>query len=214
MLRSLVGSEMCIRDRFDLMTPFFNPGPIDYPKIPIFIAGVNANMCKIAGELCDGFHVHPLHTLEYLNKIVLPNLEKGLKKAGRNRPEIQISCNVFAAIGKNSQEIEEAKNFIKDTIAFYASTPTYRPVFELHGWAEQAKKLSEYARQGKWAEMRSVIDDEIFEAFAITGSILEAAYELKKKYKGIADRISFYPIPTLPSLEDPIWKEIIKIFKS
>jgi len=200
--------------KFDLMTPFFNPGPIDYPKIPIFIAGVNASMCRIAGELCEGLHVHPFHTLEYLNKIILPNLEKGLKKAGRDRSEIQISSSVFVATGKNSQEMEEATNFIKDSIAFYASTPTYRPVFELHGWSEKAKKLSEYARQGKWTEMRSVIDDEIFEAFAVKGSILEAAYELKKRYEGPLDRISFYPLPTLPSLEDPIWKEVVKIFKS
>jgi len=199
--------------KLDLMTPFFNPGPIAFPRIPIFIAGVNPIMCKVAGELCDGLHVHPLHSIEYLRKIVLPNIEKGLKKSGRSRSEIQLSCSVFVATGKNKEDIDKSKEFVRDAVAFYASTPTYRPVFEIHGLIEEAKKLSEYARQGKWNEMRSLISDEILEKFAVVGTMVEASYELKKRYEGILDRISFYPLPTLPSLEDPIWKEVIRILK-
>lgn len=199
--------------KFDLMIPFFNPGPIDYPRIPVFIAGVNSIMCRVAGELCDGLHIHPLNSIEYLHKVIIPNIEKGLKKTGRNRSEIQLSCSVFVATGKNKEEIDKSKELVKDTIAFYGSTPTYRAIFELHGLADVAKKLSEYARNAKWKEMRYLISDEILENFAIVGSLIEASHELKKRYEGILDRVSFYPIPTLPNLEDPIWKEVIRIFK-
>jgi len=199
--------------KFDLMIPFFNPGPIDYPRIPVFIAGVNSIMCRVAGELCDGLHIHPLNSIEYLRKVIIPNIEKGLKKTGRNRSEIQLSCSVFVATGKNKEEIDKSKELVKDTIAFYGSTPTYRAIFELHGLADVAKKLSEYARNAKWKEMRYLISDEILENFAIVGSLIEASHELKKRYEGILDRVSFYPIPTLPNLEDPIWKEVIRIFK-
>jgi probable F420-dependent oxidoreductase len=199
--------------KLDLMIPFFNPGPINYSKIPIFIAGVNPIMCRVAGELCDGLHVHPLHSLEYLRKVIIPNVEKGLKKSGRNRSEIQLSCSVFVATGKSKEDLEKSKELVKDAIAFYGSTPTYRAIFELHGLADLAKKLSEYARQAKWKEMRNLISDEILENFAIVGTMIEASHELKKRYEGILDRVSFYPLPTLPNLEDPLWKEVVRVFK-
>jgi len=140
----------------------------------------------------------------------LPSIEKGLKKSGRNRSAIQLSCSVFVATGKNKEEVDKSKELVRDAIAFYASTLTYRPVFEIHGLIEEAKKLSGYARQVKWKEMRSLISYEILEKFAVVGTRIEASHELKKRYEGILDRISFYPLTTFPSLENPIWKEVIE----
>src|SRR5205085_9687173 len=117
---------------FTLMTPFFTPGSIATPDIPIYIAGVNMYLCQLAGELCQGFHVHPLHTARYLREVVLPNIEKGAAGAGRKRADVATACSIFVVTGANEREIEDAKGAIKAQIAFYSSTPTYQPILELH----------------------------------------------------------------------------------
>jgi probable F420-dependent oxidoreductase len=69
--------------KITLMSPFFNPGPIENPSIPIYIAGVNTSLAKLAGELCEGFHVHPFHSVRYLREVILPAIEEGAEKEGR-----------------------------------------------------------------------------------------------------------------------------------
>src|SRR5262249_33009559 len=114
--------------QFSLMTPFFAPAPIEWPHIPIYIAGVNPYICRLAGELCDGFHVHPFHSLKYLRETVLPNMEVGLKKSGRTRRDVALATTAFAIMGKNRDEIERARGAVRQQISFYASTRTYSAV--------------------------------------------------------------------------------------
>jgi probable F420-dependent oxidoreductase len=149
--------------KITLMTPFFNPGPIDAPHVPIFIAGVNAKMCQLAGELADGFLVHPYHTARYLREVVLPAIEAGAAKTGRARSAVQIAGSTF--IITNDAEREA----VRSQVAFYASTPSYRSVMECHGWSEISEQLSFMAARGKWNEMPREISDEMLEAFALIG---------------------------------------------
>ena len=118
------------------MTPFFNPGPISHPDIPIYIAGVNTGLARLAGEVADGFHVHPFHTPRYLREVLLPAIHQGVQKVSRTQSDVKISVTVFTA------STPEEADFARMQIAFYASTPSYRRVFDLHGWNEVSKQLS------------------------------------------------------------------------
>jgi probable F420-dependent oxidoreductase len=195
---------------FTLMTPFFNPGPISYPRPPIYIAGVNEYMCRLAGELCDGFHVHPFHSLKYLDEVTLPNIKRGLQKSGRKPGDCQLSSTAFVITGKDAQEIEAAKGPVRQQIAFYASTRTYIGVLEAHGWGETCYRLSEKAAKGDWSGMANEITDEMLEVYAVRGTYDEIADKVKKKYEGYLDRVAFY-FPF--SSGDPArWRKIIATF--
>ena len=114
--------------KLTLMTPFFSPGPIDCPDVPIFIAGVGTPLCKLAGEVADGFHVHPFHTRPYLTQVVLPAIAEGAQKADRTREAIEIATTAIVALSEDEIAAQ------RQQVAFYASTPSYRPVLDLHGW--------------------------------------------------------------------------------
>jgi probable F420-dependent oxidoreductase len=181
--------------RFSLMTPFFSPGPIEWPKIPIYIAGVNPYVCTLAGELCDGFLVHPFHSLAYLRTVFFPNFERGLAKAGRTRADVALSTTAFIVTGKTRDEIERNKGPVRQQIAFYASTRTYIAVLEAHGWGETCLRLNEKAAKGDWAGMASLITDEMLDVFAVQGLIDDIPDLIKRKYTGVIDRLGFYTLP-------------------
>lgn len=188
--------------RITLMTPFFNPGPTPHHQIPIFIAGVNTGLARLAGTSADGFLVHPYHSPGYLREVILPAIEAGLNKMGRARKDVQIK--VTAMVATTSEERE----FTRSQIAFYASTPSYRRVMAHHGWEGVAKQLSAFASQKKWEEMTSLITDEMLSTFAGISSPNDLPLLLNERYEGLADRISLYTSFT-PGERDPFWRNLI-----
>jgi probable F420-dependent oxidoreductase len=189
--------------KLTLMTPFFSPGPIDQPNIPIFIAGVGTPLCKLAGEVADGFHVHPYHTRQYLSDVVLPAIAEGAQKAERKREAITIATMAFVAL--NEKEIAAQRQ----QVAFYASTPSYRPVLDLHGWGKIGAELGSLAARGKWGEMPGLINDEMLETFVLIGSWDDVAAKLYAKYDGLLDRVGLYR-PYVPGVEDEQWRQLVK----
>lgn len=189
--------------KLTLMSPFFNPGPIAHPRIPIYIAGVNEGLAKLAGELCEGFHVHPFHSPRYLKEVILPAIQKGLAKAGRTRRDISISVTAFVA----SSSAEQA--FARSQLAFYASTPSYRPVMALYGWAEVAERLSAHAARGEWVEMPALISDEMLREFCLVADAADLPPASKARYAGLADRLTLYS-PFVPGERDGFWKRVVK----
>jgi probable F420-dependent oxidoreductase len=196
--------------RFTLMTPFFNPGPIAHPKIPIYIAAVNEYMCRLAGELCDGIHVHPFHSIRYLKESLLPEVREGLAKGGRTRDDLTLSSSAFVITGTTAAEIERVKDSVRMQIAFYASTRTYIRVLEAHGWGETCVRLNEKAAKGDWAGMGREITDEMLEVFAVTAPPDEIAAKVRAKYEGLLDRVAFY-VPFTAG-EDERWTRIVRAF--
>lgn len=190
--------------KITLMSPFFNPGAIRHPNIPIYIAGVNTGLARLAGELCEGFHVHPFHSVRYIREVILPALEAGVKKTGRKRKDVSISITAFVAT------TPEEMNLARAQISFYASTPSYRPVMDLHGWAGVAEKLSAHAARGEWTEMPLLVTDEIVNAFCLVTDEDQLAAELKNRYDGIADRLTLYA-PFTPQ-EGIRWERLIEYF--
>ncbi len=172
--------------RFTLMTPAFSPEPIDHPAIPIYLAGVGAGMVRLAGEVADGLIVHPLHSRAYLADVVHPAVAAGAVAAGRPRDAVCVAASVILAT--NEAEIAEARR----TIGFYASTPTYRPVLDHHGWGNVADALAGHARRGRWDEMAALVDDDMLQAFAVVSTPADARAALERHADGLLDRVSPY----------------------
>jgi probable F420-dependent oxidoreductase len=189
--------------KLTLMTPFFSPGPIAQPNVPMFIAGVGAPLCKLAGEVADGFHVHPYHTRQYLSEVVLPAIAAGAQQADRKREAIEIATMAFVALSEKEIAAQ------RQQVAFYASTPSYRPVLDLHGWGKVGEELGSMAARGRWTEMPGLITDEMLEAFVIIGSWDDVADKLHAKYDGLLDRVGLYR-PYVPDAEDEQWKMLVR----
>lgn len=194
------------RIKLTLMTPFFNPGPIDHPEIPVYIAGVNVGLCQLAGQLAEGFHVHPYHSARYLREVIQPAITTGAEKSGRDPSEVRLS--ISALMATNDQERE----FVRSQIAFYASTPSYRPVMELHGWGEVADRLRALSRRGEWLEMADMISDEMVQAYAVLAPADELGAALKARYAPYAHHLNLYS-PFLPGERDDFWRGILEAFK-
>ena len=189
--------------KLTLMSPFFNPGAIDHPDIPIYIAGVNTGLSRLAGEVADGFHAHPYHSEKYLREIIVPAIEQGAVQSGRSRKDVSLVVSAMFATNKVEEDIMRAQ------IAFYASTPTYRPVMALHGWEEVAEHLSNLSRRGNWGEMAEMINDEMLETFAVVASEEDLADALLERYAGLADRLMVYR-PFDPGDSDDFWVRLLK----
>jgi probable F420-dependent oxidoreductase len=195
------------------MTPFFSPAPLDYYPIPIFIAGVNRRMCQMAGELCEGFHVHPLHTVRYLRELIVPNIELGLAKSQRARSSIELSSSVFVIPTDDPEQAAKYEADVRRQISFYASTPPYRPVLELEGWADIADQLKARAARGRWDEMPQLISDEVLDRFILRGSWSELPALLVNKYSGLLDRVSYY-FPLVAGENEEGWRASAEAFSS
>jgi len=198
--------------KLSLMTPFFSPAPHPYHHVPIFIAGVNRRMCELAGELCEGFHAHPLHTQRYLQERILPHIATGLRKGGRQRSDIEVASSIFAVPTDHAAQAVQFEAEVRRQIAFYASTLAYRPVFELEGWGGVADELRALAARGRWDEMPRLIDEEMLDRFALRGNWAELPAKITAKYGGLLDRVSFY-FPLVPGENEAGWRAVVDGFK-
>ena len=208
------GSKLDFRGDFythTLMTPFFNPGPSEYGPPKVFLAGVGELMTEVAGEVCDGFLCHGFTTERYLREVTIPALERGRAKVGKTLEGFEIVGPSFVVTGTTDEELEKAAEGTRQQIAFYGSTPAYRPVLEVHGWGELQDELNALSKQGEWVKMGTLIDDEILNTFAVVGRPEEIAPELKKRYGDCIQRISFYA----PYKSDPErWRAVMDALKA
>ncbi len=188
--------------KLTLMSPFFNPGRIDQPDIPIYIAGVNAGLARLAGEAADGFLVHPFHSTIYLKEVLLPAIEEGAARSGRSRRDIAVSTTAFV-VSSPEEEL-----FVRAQIAFYASTPSYRAVMARHGWEETASQLSALAGRGQWGDMPGLISQEMLEAFAVVAEASDLPEALLARYAGLVDRLGLY-LPFVPGERDAFWRSLL-----
>jgi probable F420-dependent oxidoreductase len=208
------GERLNFRGKFyklTLMAPFFDPGPHDYPDVPIYTAGVNLRMCRLAGEISDGFHVHPFHTHRYLDEVVLPAIAAGAASAGRELDALDVSSAIFVAAGDSQAELDAAVEFVRQQAAFYASTPSYARVMDLHGWSEAREKLSRLAIKKRWDDMPALITDEMVSQFGIICSWAELPGKIREKYEGLLNRITLYK-PFDPRQDLERWAEICAAF--
>jgi probable F420-dependent oxidoreductase len=181
-----------------LMAPFFNPGPNPHGSPKIMLAAVGPLMTQAAGEVADGVLVHAFSTERYLREATLPALEKGFAKAGRTIESFDITAPAFVVARDSEEEIAQGVAFVKQQIAFYGSTPAYRPVLELHGWGDLQEELMAMTKRGEWDRMGELISDDVLKEFAVVGTPEDAIAEVKRRYGDICTRITL----TLPEDRD------------
>ncbi|HUC06361.1 MAG TPA: TIGR03617 family F420-dependent LLM class oxidoreductase [Acidimicrobiales bacterium] len=172
-----------------LMTPVFAPRPHAFGPPGVFLAAVGPVMTEVAGEVADGVITHGLSSPRYLREVTLPAVERGLAKSGRTRADIQVTCPGFVAVVENEAKRDKARDAMRNTLAYYASTPAYLPVMELHGWGELQRTLYDLSKQGRWDDMARVVDDEMLDTLAIVCSPGELAAQVGARYGGLCDRI-------------------------
>jgi probable F420-dependent oxidoreductase len=194
--------------RFDLMTLFFDPGPIEHPRIPVYLAGVNPQMCRVAGEIADGLHVHSFHSERYLRECVHPAVQEGLNRAGRSRADFTFRASTMVVLGDSAEERKRHARGVKQQIAFYASTRTYQPVLAAHGLEDLVPRLHARSLAGDWEGMTDLISDATLDLFAVSGPFEEIGDRIRERYRGLYDRTQLYP-SFQPSLEDPRWPAVL-----
>jgi probable F420-dependent oxidoreductase len=178
-----------------LMTPMFTPESHPHGTPPVFVAAVGEAMTEMCGEVADGLLAHAFTTKRYLDDVTLPALARGLATAGRTRADVAVSCPVFVVTGETEEDFAAAAAATRKQIAFYASTPAYRNVLDLHGWGELQTELHRLSKQGEWDTMAALIDDDVLGAFAVVAPIDGVAAALRRRCSGTIDRV----LPGFPS---------------
>ncbi|GAA2409626.1 LLM class F420-dependent oxidoreductase [Actinomadura vinacea] len=181
--------------RHTLMTPFFSPGPLPTPAPKIVIAAVGEAMCRVAGEVCDGILLHGFTTERYIREVTLPTVRRGQEKAGRSMDGFQVVGLPLTATGTTEESLAAAVRAVRERIAFYASTPAYRGVLDLHGWGDLGDELHAMSRGDdpeRWTKMGDAIDDEVLDAFAVVGPPERIAPALAERFGDLVTRFQFY----------------------
>jgi len=182
-----------------LLTPMFVPPKSKYGMPPIYIAGVGPIMTQVAAEVGDGYFLHPFSTEKSLNELSLAGIERGLAKAGKSRADFNVAAQVITATGLDEETMEQSIFGARSQIAFYASTPAYKPVLECHGWEDLHLEANRLSKEGKWMEMAELVDDEVLNTIAVVGTPKEVAVKIAQRFKGKVERIS--PVAYAPDVE-------------
>ncbi len=197
--------------RHTLMTPFFNPGTNPHGTARIWLAGVGPAMTEVAGEVADGFLVHPLSTERFLRDHTLPALARGWKKAQRDRADYEIVFPVMIVTGTTDDEIQKAADAVRAQIAFYGSTPAYRRVLDAHGWGDLQPELNRLSKEQRWQEMSALVDDDMVDVFALRGPPEALGAMARARYGDLIDRVS----PNAPyGLNPNCWPLIVDGFRA
>ena len=173
-----------------LMIPAFDPGPNPFGPPPIYTGGFGPLMTRVAGEVADGFFAHPFTTRHSLLTQTLPALEAGLERSGRRRADLDVVCAVMVVTADTEEDFARVELAARKHLAFYGSTPAYRPTLDCHGWGDLHVELNRMSKQGLWDDMANLIDDEVLEAIAVVGERRELAGKLRARLEGIADGVS------------------------
>ena len=172
------------------MIPAFDPGPNPFGRPPIFTAGFGPKMTAVAGEVADGFLVHPVNTRRSLQELTLPAIAEGARRARRSADEVQVVCVTIVVTGRDDQEMHRSREAVREQLAFYGTTPAYLPVFELHGYGDLHPELKRLSKEGRWDEMAALIDDELIETIAVVGEPGSIAEAIRTRLAGISDHVS------------------------
>lgn len=184
--------------RLTKLQPFFNPGPIDHPDIPILCGAVGPAMTRMVGRIADGMITHPTNTPpEYIREVCLPRLQGGFDKAGRTGDDFKLVLGPLTATGKDEATVAAEWEKQRNLLGFLYSTPAYWPSLELFGWEEKGQQLLDMTRAGNWQEMPNIVTDEMLEKFVPRGTYDDIAGVYKERYAGLTRRITF-PIPADP----------------
>ena len=200
--------------RFTLINDFFNPGPIEHPDVPVYLAGVNPRMAAAAGEAADGFSVHPMHSPEYLREVIRPAVAEGARKRGRPVQDFTLVTGCFVVRGATESERRRSERAVRRQIAFYASTPSYRTFLEFHGETDAAKRLSALMRERRLDEMPDLVSDALLSAVAVSEADGDLGRSLRERYSGgLVQRVATYD-GILPGTDETWFQALARSVKA
>ena len=174
-----------------LMTPAFDPGPNPFGVPKILVGALGPRMNEMAAEVADGILVMPFNSARHMRERTVPAIERGLATAGRALADLEITVEVIVGVGRNERELEAAKG-LRNLLAFYGSTPAYRPVLDIEGWGELQPELNGLSKRGEWQQMGRLITDEMVSTIGVFGTPVQCAEEIVARYGDWADRVCAY----------------------
>ncbi len=195
--------------RFTMLPPFFNPGPIGHPQVPIHVAAVNPYMARMAGEICDGLRLHPVATFAYTRDELLPAITAGAARAGRDPATFELIGAPFLALGRNEEELRQSMDALRQNISFYASTRSYHAVLAFHGWEDVGMELHRLSLAGKWAEMPALITDAMLEQWAVIALYEDFAERLRARAQGVFGTV-LIDLPVAVRADDDFVRETVR----
>ena len=176
--------------RFTLMTPNFVPDPNGLPPVPVTIAAVGPAMLRMAGRVCDGVRLHPFCTRRYLEEVVMARLEEGMAKSGARRENFEITGGGYIVTGPDDETLDKLFEWVRYRVAFYGSTRSYFPVWEVHDQLDLGMKLHEMSKRGEWDKMAAEVPDDVVHLFAAVGKHDVIAREVETRFGGISDTLN------------------------
>ncbi|ORA34011.1 LLM class F420-dependent oxidoreductase [Mycobacterium aquaticum] len=177
--------------RHTLMTPTFTPRDNPYGPPPIYVGALGPRLTRATAQFADGLLVMPFGSRRFLNDVTLPAVRDGLSASGRELADFAVVPEIIVSVGDDHDATRRL-------LAFYGSTPAYRPVLDVHGWGDLQPELNALSKQGRWQEMGSLIDDEMLHTIAACGSPSDIAAHIRDRVCGVSDRVCLYqpgPIP-------------------
>lgn len=186
-----------------LMTPFFDPGPNEYGPPPILLGALGPKMTQMVAEVADGLLTHPFNSRRHLIERTIPAVDAGLAAAGRpvrgsGDDRFQLIVEAMVCCGRDEEEMSAAEVEARNRLAFYGSTPSYRPVLEAEGWQDLQPELNRLSKEGRWAEMGDLIDDTMLRTLSVYGTPAECAAGIRDRFGDVATRVAL----TMPQSDD------------
>lgn len=177
--------------KLDLMVPLFDPGPIEHPDIAVHVAAINPNMCAVAGEVADGVRLHPVCSPAYIGSVMAPAISRGAARGGRQPSDIALCMKPLVATAPDEATLDRVCRTVRARVAFYLSTPSYRPAFAVHGWDDHADHAAALSKARRWEQLPELVDDEMLHTIATVGTYCTIGDQLAKRYGELIDRIEF-----------------------
>ncbi|WP_197696877.1 TIGR03617 family F420-dependent LLM class oxidoreductase [Mycobacterium sp. 852002-51152_SCH6134967] len=174
--------------RHTLMTPTFNPGPNPYGPPPIYLGALGPKLTRATAAVADGLLVMPFGSKRFLHEATMPEVRAGLSESERSLDDFALVPEIIVSVGTHDADHDAARRLL----AFYGSTPAYRPVLDVHGWGELQPELNALSKQGRWQEMGTLIDDEMLHTIAACGTPAEIAAHIRDRVGGVSDRVCLY----------------------
>ncbi len=173
----------------NLMIPYYDPGPLQVKRPPVYLAAINKLMCQLTGKIADGHLPGDPITNKWFDEVMLPNLEIGTQKAGRSLSDLDLGSYGFIGCANSDEGLERMRTGLKERVALYASTPEYEKMLDMHGWDVNLSDFIEMSRENRWAEMGNLVSDDMLDAYAVVERPEDLPAALTRRFDSHIGRI-------------------------